>query len=185
MVCVEAVDSEADGDVLELIRLGLPILVASLPIAIVKVINKVRRSYEIGAFDGETSLIEQHIDNLVNLGKIRGKITIGVRELLHKENRVDCYKPTLMHYASSSLKQINSSSNRLYADNHGAYGSYAGPYGVGCAEWDCFGGFSEECHTQQTKSGESGVPHDGFIACGEVAFSEAECKACLTELCNN
>ena len=81
-----------------------------------KVVHKVLRSYEIDAFDGEISLIKQHIDNLVNLGKIRAKITIGVRELSHKGNRVDCYKPTLMHYASSSLKQINSSSNRLYAD---------------------------------------------------------------------
>ena len=116
MVCVEAVDGEADIDVLEPIRLWLPILVGSLPIAIVKVVNKVRRSYEIGAFDGEISLIKQHIYNLVNLDKIRAEITIGVRELSHKENRVDCYKPTLMHYASSSLKQINSSSNRLYAD---------------------------------------------------------------------
>ena len=116
MVGVKAVDSETDIDVLELIRLWLPILVGSLPIDIVKVINKVRRSYEIGAFDGEISLTKQRIDNLVNLGKIRAKITIGIRELSHKENRVDCYKPTLMHYASSSLKQINSSSNRLYAD---------------------------------------------------------------------
>ena len=58
MVGVEAVDSKADVDVLELIRLWLPILVGSLPFAIVKVVNKVRRSYEIGAFDGEISLIE-------------------------------------------------------------------------------------------------------------------------------
>ena len=41
MVGVKAVDSEADIDVLELIRLWLPILVAGLPIAIVKVIHKV------------------------------------------------------------------------------------------------------------------------------------------------
>ena len=76
MVGVEAVDGEADIDVLKLIRLWLPILIGSLPIAIVKVVNKVRRSYEIGAFDGEISLIEQHIDNLVNLGKIRAKIFV-------------------------------------------------------------------------------------------------------------
>ena len=76
MVGVKAVDSEADIDVLELICLWLPILVGSLPIAIVKVVNKVRRSYEIGAFDGEISLIKQHIDNLVNLGKIRAKILV-------------------------------------------------------------------------------------------------------------
>ena len=71
------------------------------------------------------------------------------------------------------------------ADNHSTYGPDSGPYGISCAEWDCFGGFGEECHTQQTKSGESGVPHNGFVACGEVAFSEAECKARLTEPCNN
>ena len=41
MVCVEAVDSEADVDIFELIRLWLPILVGSLPIAIIKVVNKV------------------------------------------------------------------------------------------------------------------------------------------------
>ena len=41
MVGVEAVDSEADVDVLELIRLWLPILVGSLPFAIVKVVHKV------------------------------------------------------------------------------------------------------------------------------------------------
>ena len=41
MVGIEAVDSEADVDVLELIRLGLPILVAGLPIAIVKIVHKV------------------------------------------------------------------------------------------------------------------------------------------------
>ena len=76
MVGVKAVDSETDIDVLELIRLWLPILVGSLPIDIVKVVNKVRRSYEIGAFDGEISLIKQHIDNLVNLGKIRAKILV-------------------------------------------------------------------------------------------------------------
>ena len=57
MVGVKAVDSEADIDVLELIRLWLPILVGSLPIAIIKVVNKVRRSSEIGAYDGEISLI--------------------------------------------------------------------------------------------------------------------------------
>ena len=78
MVSVEAVDGEADIDVLELIRLWLPILVGSLPIAIVKVVNKVRRSYEIGAFDGEIPLVEQHIDNLVNLGKI-GAIVVIIR----------------------------------------------------------------------------------------------------------
>ena len=33
--------------------------------------------------------------------------------------------------------------------------------------------------------GERGVPHQGFITRGEVAFSEAECKARLTEPCNN
>ena len=70
MVGIEAVDGEADVDVLELIRLWLPILVGCLPFAIVKVVNKVRCSYEIGAFDGEISLTKQHIDNLVNLGKI-------------------------------------------------------------------------------------------------------------------
>jgi hypothetical protein len=69
-------DGEADVDVLELIRLWLPILVGCLPIAIVKVVNKVRRSYEIGAFDGEISLIKQNIDNLVNLDKIRAKILV-------------------------------------------------------------------------------------------------------------
>jgi hypothetical protein len=69
-------DGEADVDVLELIRLWLPILVGCLPIAIVKVVNKVRRSYEIGAFYGEISLIKQHIDNLVNLDKIRAKILV-------------------------------------------------------------------------------------------------------------
>ena len=73
---VKAVDSEADIDVLELICLWLPILVGSLPFAIVKGVNKVLRSYEIGAFDGEISLIKQHIDNLVNLGKIRAKILV-------------------------------------------------------------------------------------------------------------
>jgi hypothetical protein len=76
VVCVETVDSEADVDVFELIRLWLPILVGCLPIAIVKVVNKVRRSYEIGAFYGEISLIKQHIDNLVNLDKIRAKILV-------------------------------------------------------------------------------------------------------------
>ena len=76
MVGVKAVDSETDIDVLELIRLWLPILVGSLPIDIVKVVNKVRRSYEIGAFDGEISLTKQRIDNLVNLGKIRAKILV-------------------------------------------------------------------------------------------------------------
>ena len=78
MVGIEAVDSEADVDVLELIRLWLPILVGSLPFAIVKVVNKIRRSHEIGAFDGEISLIKQHIDNLVNLGKIRAKIFVVI-----------------------------------------------------------------------------------------------------------
>ena len=78
MVGVEAVDGEADIDVFEPIRLWLPILVGSLPIAIVKVVNKIRRSYEIGAFDGEISLIKQHIDNLVNLDKIRAKILVGL-----------------------------------------------------------------------------------------------------------
>ena len=76
MVGVETVDGEADVDVLEPIRLWLPILVGSLPFALVKVVNKVRRSYEIGAFDGEISLIKQHIDNLVNFGKIRAKILV-------------------------------------------------------------------------------------------------------------
>ena len=76
MIGVEAMDGEADIDVLELIRLWLPILVGCLPIAIIKVVNKVRRSYEIGAFDGEISLIKQHIDNLVNLDKIRAKILV-------------------------------------------------------------------------------------------------------------
>ena len=41
MVSIKAVDSEADVDVFELIRLWLPILVGSLPFAIVKVVNKV------------------------------------------------------------------------------------------------------------------------------------------------
>ena len=41
MVGIEAVDGEADIDVLELLCLWLPILVGSLPIAIVKVVNKV------------------------------------------------------------------------------------------------------------------------------------------------
>ena len=45
------------------------------------------------------------------------------------------------------------------ADNHGTHGSYAGPYGIGCAERDCFGGFGKEHHTQQTKNGESDVSH--------------------------
>ena len=76
MTGVEAVYGKADIDVLELIRLWLPILVDGFPIAIVKVVNKVRSSYEIGAFDGEISLIEQHIDYLVNLGKIRAKILV-------------------------------------------------------------------------------------------------------------
>ena len=76
MVGIEAVDSEADVDVLELIRLWLPILVGCLPFTIVKVVNKVRCSHEIGAFDGEIFLIKQHIDNLVNLGKIRAKILV-------------------------------------------------------------------------------------------------------------
>ena len=35
------------------------------------------------------------------------------------------------------------------------------------------------------KGGEGGVPQRGFVACGEVAFAEAECKARLTEPCNN
>ena len=74
MVGVEAVDGEADVDVLELICLWLSILVGSLPIAIVKVLNKARRrSHEIGTFDGEISLTKQYIDNLVNFGKIRAK----------------------------------------------------------------------------------------------------------------
>ena len=33
--------------------------------------------------------------------------------------------------------------------------------------------------------GESGVPHQGFITRGDVAFFKAECKARLTEPCNN
>ena len=41
MVGIEAVDGKADVDVLELIRLWLPILVGCLPIAIAKVVNKV------------------------------------------------------------------------------------------------------------------------------------------------
>ena len=42
MVGIEAVYGEADIDVLELIRLWLPILVGSLPIAIVKVVHEAR-----------------------------------------------------------------------------------------------------------------------------------------------
>ena len=41
MVGIEAVDGKADIDVLELLCLGLPVLVARLSIAIVKVVNKV------------------------------------------------------------------------------------------------------------------------------------------------
>ena len=70
MVCVEAVDGEADVDVFEFLCLGLPILVGCLPIDIIKVVHEVRWSYEIGAFDGEKSQAKQHTYNLVNLGKI-------------------------------------------------------------------------------------------------------------------
>ena len=56
------------------------------------------------------------------------------------------------------------------ADNYRAYSSDTGPYGIGCAERDCFGSFGKKCHTQQTKNDESGVPHNGFVACGETRF---------------
>ena len=80
MVSVEAVDGEADIDVLELLCLGLPILVAGLPIAIVKIVHKVCWSYEISAFDGKKSQTKQHIYNLVNLGKI-GAVIVVIRHL--------------------------------------------------------------------------------------------------------
>ena len=116
LVGVEAVDGEADIDVLEPIRLWLPILVGSLPIDIVKVVNKVRRSYEIGAFDGEISLIKQHIDNLVNLGKIRAIVVKREIQTLQLKIIERAILSPLYYYASSSLKQIYNSSNRLYAD---------------------------------------------------------------------
>ena len=78
MVCVEAVDGEADIDVFEFLCLGLPGLITRLPIDIIKVVHKICRSYEISAFDGEKSLVEQHFDNLVNLGKI-GAIVVIIR----------------------------------------------------------------------------------------------------------
>ena len=65
MVGVEAVDGEADIDVLELIRLWLPILIGSLPIAIVKVVNKVRRSYEIGAFDYKVVAPDSEMNQII------------------------------------------------------------------------------------------------------------------------
>ena len=76
MVGVEAVDSEADVDILELLSLRLPILVAGLPFAIAKVICEILCSYEISTFHGEVSLVEQHIDNLVDLGKIGVEIPV-------------------------------------------------------------------------------------------------------------
>ena len=80
MVGIEAVDGEADIDVLELLCLGLPILVARLPIDIIKVVHKICWSYKISAFDGEKSQAEQHIYNLVNLGKI-GAVIVVIRHL--------------------------------------------------------------------------------------------------------
>ena len=63
MICIKIVDGEADVDVLELLCLGLPILVARLPIDIIKVVHEICWSYEISAFDGEISLVEQQLGN--------------------------------------------------------------------------------------------------------------------------
>ena len=82
MVGVEAIDGKADIDIFELLHLWLPVLVTGLPFTIAKVIYEIRWSYEIGTFNGEVSLVEQHIDNLVNLGKIGAKIHIILQQII-------------------------------------------------------------------------------------------------------
>jgi len=64
-----------------------------------------------------------------------------------------------------------------YAQQHGAYGADARPYGVGGADGQGLGGFDQEGHADGQGEGKAGVPAVDFGAGALFGLGEAEGKA--------
>ena len=71
MVGVETVDGEADVNVLELIRLWLPILVGRNVVQCAHLLAQIRAVIKIDKIGADKALLVQHIHHTHNLRKVR------------------------------------------------------------------------------------------------------------------